>query len=167
MADLIYMFTGSSSIEHMLKKFEERDNNGRLRYSRIMLRLSNTFGSSMPLRISLIISRGYAYCEDFMTFSELKSIVCTSRGYFYSSNEIATMLNKYINDYSEYLAENVYKQSLEKKTYDLNSEIIIGGRISVDKSRLKFGECHAYVIRALEIQPYARNWRQRYGVKKE
>ena len=56
MADLIYIFTSSSSIEHMLKKFEERDSNGRLRYSRIMLRLPGTFGSSVPLRISSIVS---------------------------------------------------------------------------------------------------------------
>ena len=76
------------------------------------------------------------------------------------------MFNKYINDYSEYFAENVYKQFLEKKTYNLNSEIIIGGRSSTDKSRLKFGECRAYVIRALEIQPYARNWRQWYDYQK-
>jgi hypothetical protein len=85
MANLNYRWDDDFSIEEMLNQFELRDNTGKLKYNRLLLKPIRIFGSSHPLTITLIIKRTSYSCEGFLTFSDLKSQLAYTNGFFHST----------------------------------------------------------------------------------
>lgn len=159
MANLNYLWTDTSSIEEMLKQFELRDNIGKLKYSRLLLKPIRSFGSSYPLTITLIIKRTSYSCEGFLTFSDLKNHLAYTNGFFHSTEFPFGLINSFINDYETYLHKNMFHNPIQGKTYLFDQFITLGGRSKKYKLGSKYGVCKMYELYGIKISPAKRGWK--------
>ena len=146
MANLNYLWNDNSSIEEMLKQFESRDNIGKLKYSRLLLKPVRSFGSSHPLTITLIIKRTSYSCDGFLTFSDLKSQLAYTNGFFHSTEFPFGLINSLINDYETYLYKNMFHNPIQEKIYLFDQFIALGGRSKKNKFDSKYGVCKMYKL---------------------
>ena len=107
MANLNHILTYDSSIEEILEQFESRTTNGKLKYNRLVLKLTSTFGSA-GLKVAIVIKRTpyYKSGKGFLTFTELKNHIVSSQGYFNYDKDPYKEFNACIKKYLKYF-ENI------------------------------------------------------------
>lgn len=156
MANLNHLLTHNSSIEDILENFESRTSNGHLKYSRLILTLVGSFGS-ISSKVSIILKRT-PYSKTgtgFLTFSDFKSHIASSRGFFQYKDEPYTTMNSYIKQYQEYYSSCIHnKQKPEKTIYEFSDTYYLAARSIKDKYHNKYGDCKLYYIYGIEISPY-------------
>lgn len=162
MANYKELLTSTTSTEDIIDSFEERDEAGHLKYSRLLLDLLGYYGSA-SLKITLIVKRCPYICEsngNQMTFTDIKNYMASSSGFFHMDVPLFKELNAFIHDYNDYYIEYVGKEIVKPVEYVFENRYTFLARGMCDKYKRKYGECREYELYGVIIRPSRRQYKK-------